>query len=172
MLFRSNHLDTCAANTSASASRARLMGSFFSVRTGGPVAGDATGDIIANIYLRRASNSTDPAGTLRIVGAYAQCADSACATVTNGHSMDLGTAVVGQKVQLQLEWDKANQQFAYIVDGGTPVNHSYVGMLGARTGTPGNPFNHVAVRNEVPNCVASRPMAGMEALFDNFGLVH
>ena len=119
-----SHLETCAANPYVAGTRARMMGSFFSVRAGGPVAGDAVGDIIASMHLRRVSSSTDPVDTLRIAGFYAQCSDATCTNVINSRSIDLGTVVVGQKVQLQLEWDKANQQFVYIVDGGTPVTHS------------------------------------------------
>ncbi|MBQ0941707.1 hypothetical protein KAK07_00015 [Ideonella sp. 4Y16] len=163
-----DRLDGCAANTTPSTVRARVIGNYFSTRAGGPVAGDFTGDVLAQAWLRRSSNSTDAPGVLRVAGGVPQCTNADCSTSNNLGGVDLGTANVGDKVTLQIEWDAANNQFLFIRDGGAPVAVPYPVTI---TGTPGRPFNNVSARAEVANCMAGRAKAGIGAQFDNYGIV-
>ncbi|MBQ0958175.1 hypothetical protein KAK06_04330 [Ideonella sp. 4Y11] len=164
-----DRLDGCAANTTPSTARARVIGNYFSTRVGGPVAGDFTGDVLAQAWLRRSSNSTDAPGVLRVAGGVPQCTNLDCSTSNNLGSVDLGTANVGDKVTLQIEWDAANNQFLFIRDGGTPLAVPYTVTI---TGTPARPFNSLTARAEVANCMAGRAKAGIGAQFDNYGIVH
>lgn len=158
----------CAANTTPSAVQARTIGAFFSTRAGGPVAGDATGDVLAQIGLRRASNSVDAPGVMRVSGGVPQCTNADCSTSTNLGGFDLGTAGIGDKVVLQITWDEANSKFLFSRDGGTPVEVSHAAVT--KTGQPGRQYNNVTIRNTTANCTASRVRAGMEASFDDFAI--
>ncbi len=158
----------CAANTTPSAVQARTIGAFFSTRAGGPVAGDQTGDVLAQIGLRRASDSVDAPGLMRVSGGVPQCTNSDCSTANNLGGFDLGTADIGDKVVLQITWDEANSKFLFSRDGGTPVEVSHAAVT--KTGLPGRPFNNVSIRNLTANCTASRVRAGMEASFDDFAI--
>ena len=166
-----DRLEGCVANATPSSTRARLMGAFFSARAGGPVAGDETGDVLASLQLRRLSNSTDPAGVVRILAMVMSCNVADCATSNILRTVDLGTAVLGQKVTFQIDWDRVNQGFVFTVDAGLPTSVSYAGVW-TRSGTPAVPFNQLAVKNDVANCTAGRVKAGMGASFDNFAIAH
>ena len=158
----------CAANTTPSSVAARTIGAFFSTRPGGPVPGDMTGDVLAQISLRRASNSADAPGVLRVAGGVPQCTNSDCSTSNNLGGFDLGTANLGDKVVLQITWDEANAKFLFSRDGGTPFEISHAAVT--KTGGPGRPFNNVSIRNTTANCTASRVRAGMDANFDDFAI--
>ena len=158
----------CAANTTASAVQARTIGAFFSTRAGGPVAGDATGDVLALIGLRRASDSLDAPQVMRVVTNALNCTNADCTTFVSLGSNDLGTAMPGDKVVLQITWNEANSKFQFSRDGGTPAEVSHAAVT--KTGPPGRPFNNVSIRNATANCTASRVRAGMEASFDDFAI--
>lgn len=153
----------CAANTTATQARARLWGSFFNVGT--PVAGNFTGDVIAQISLRRLSNAVDAPNVVHAVGAVDQCLDSGCNATSSIGSIDLGTAVTGQSVKLQLQWDKANNRFLYKKDADAAQPLAYTVSDAA---PPGNPAKHVAARFLIANCTtAPRPTGAIDASFDN-----
>lgn len=168
-----DRIDGCAANPTPSLARIRMIGGFFSTRSGGPVAGDQTGDVLAQVQLRRFSNSTDAAGVVRAIGSVVQCTNSTCSTVNSltpspGY-IDFGTATIGQWVTFQIDWDRLGNKFSFSRDAGTPVDVTYTVR---RTGVPAVPFNQLSLRNEVANCTAGRVKAGLSGLFDRFGLAH
>jgi hypothetical protein len=164
-----DRVDACAANTSASATRVRLMSNIFNTRSGGPVATDMTGDVLMSVFVRRLSNSADGAGVSRAYGALVQCTDFDCIGVNSLVFKDLGTVALNTPVTLQADWDAAARTVSYTRDKGTPVVASYSVVA---TGQPGRPFNVLHLRNEVANCTAGRVKAGMEALVDNVGIGH
>jgi hypothetical protein len=161
--------ETCAANTSVSSSYARLTGSYFNVRSGGPLPGDRTGDVGAQIRVIRSSNSSDAAGVLKVQGVPFVCTNADCSTSSAyGAPADLGLVNVGTAVTAQINWDKKNNKFAFIRDNGTPVEVSYTD---SDSTAPELAYNNISLRNVVANCQSGpRVKAGIEARFDNVGI--
>ncbi|MFZ2988116.1 hypothetical protein [Ideonella sp.] len=161
----------CAANTSSSNARARIIGAYFNVRAGGPVPGDATGDILAQAYLIRYSDTTDAAGVVQVGGNIVQCNNSDCSSSSLITSVSMGTTTVGTAVGLQIDWDKKNSQFLFTRGKEAAVPASYLGLK--HTVAPARPFNNVSIRTAVANCMGSpRVKAGMAASFDVIGISH
>ncbi|MBQ0936804.1 hypothetical protein [Ideonella paludis] len=154
----------CSANPSASAARARLIGTFFN--TGAPVSGSMQGDVLAQVWVGRFSNSVDAPGTLQVGGGVFVCQNSDCSlTTTIGTFSNLGTATLGQNVTLQLEWDKAAKTFTAVRDG--TVNSS-VSYTVSDSIAPGNHFKQVATRTDTAACLSGpRTTAAIDATFDN-----
>lgn len=165
-------LNGCAANLTPSRVRARVLGTFFN--TGNRTTGSNVGDVLAQVFLYRDANSTDPAGTLRVSGSVLLCTDSTCNQGTTiGSTGSMGTATLGQNVLLQIEWDRVAKQFTFIRDatGGAPVT----AVVSYNTNTialddsaePGNMFKTVGTRTDVANCAAGSVRAFISAQFDN-----
>lgn len=163
--------ESCAANTTPSFVRGRLLGSFFNVRSGGPVAGDRTGDVLAQVRVGRRSNSTDAPGTLRVEGVLSICTSSDCNNSSLiGTVADLGTVSIGKSVRAQIDWDKRTRTFTFTRDALTPVNITYTQSHAI---APVLPLNNVSVRNEIQNCLSgARVKGGVDATFDNFGVAY
>jgi len=161
--------ESCAANATIGSSYARLIATYFNIRPGGPVPGDRTGDVGAQVRLSRASNSTDTAGVLRVQGVPFVCTNADCSTSTVYASMaDLGQVQVGTALTAQLNWDKRNNKFQFIRDTLTPVDVPYSDDDSA---APVLLQNTLGLRNIVPNCHSGLQVkAGIEALFDNVGI--
>lgn len=157
--------ETCAANTSPSTARARVIGWYFNTRVGGPVAGDRTGDVFAQVRVGRASNSTDASGVLRIQGVVGTCSNSDCSSSSLiGTVQDLGTAALNQTVVAQVVWDKANKRFLLSHDGQAPAAVAYTD---SDSTPPEEAINMVGLINNTANCSAARVRAGLSATFDN-----
>ncbi|TDM06689.1 MAG: hypothetical protein C4K60_19525 [Ideonella sp. MAG2] len=154
----------CAANPTASAARVRVLGTFFN--TGAPTSGSMQGDVLAQVWVGRFSNSVDAPGTLQVGGGVYVCQNSDCSLTTAiGQFSGLGTALLGQDVTLQLEWDKVAKTFTAVRDGSTSSSVSYTVSDGA---APGNSFKQVATRTETAACLSGpRTTAAVDATFDN-----
>jgi hypothetical protein len=152
----------CPANATASVARARLLGSFFN--TGNPRTGSYYGDVIAQVYLYRASNSGDAPGVLRVQGSAVVCTDTDCNSSTSLGTVDLGTATVGSWVSLQVEFDKANKRFVFGRDSGAitaPVAYSVSDSV-----APSRNFKSIGTRHTVARCASGpKPTAAIDAYF-------
>jgi hypothetical protein len=158
---------SCAANASAGQSRARIIGGFFNV--GAPTPGSQVGDVIAQIRVTRFSNSTDPAGTLRVQGIASICQNAECSsTTTIGNIVDLGTATLGQSLVVQIQWDQPAKTFLFGRDG---VTGGSVAYTNDDSNPPGVPFKQLSTRLDLPNCQsAPRTIGSVDATFDNVGV--
>lgn len=161
-------IGTCAGNTAVtSAARARVLGAFFS--TGNRAAGNLTGDVLAQAYLVRRSNSTDGADVLRVEGNAFVCKNSDCSQSTGiGSTVALGTATLGQDVTLAVEWDKVNKTFTFIRDNGAATGSTVYALNDSIE--PGSTFKQVSTRIDVPNCTAARTVNAIDATFDTFSV--
>jgi hypothetical protein len=161
--------ESCAANATVGSSYARLIATYFNVRPGGPLPGDRTGDVGAQVRLSRASNSTDAAGVLRVQGVPFVCTNADCsASAIYASVADLGQIQVGTALVAQLNWDKKNNRFQFIRDKLPPVDVSYSDDDNA---APVLSQNTLGLRNIVPNCHSgSQVKAGIAALFDDVGI--
>ncbi len=155
----------CINNATPTLVRARVMGTFFNSGNRSP--GSNVGDVFAQMYLSRASNSVDAPGVLRVEGRVLMCTSSDCNNATPiGSTVALGTAQAGVYTFLQIEWDKANKQFLFSRDKGvaTPLPYNDIDD----SADPGNPFKSVGTRTDVANCASGpRAFGYVDARFDN-----
>jgi hypothetical protein len=155
--------DGCIANPTVSNTRARLYATLFNIGT--PVAGSQAGDVFAQIFLRRFSNSADPPGVMRVGATVDQCVDAACAGSVRIGSVDLGTADLGQAVRLSLQWDQQADRVLFQRNS-DPVQNVPYAVPDASA--PGAPLKNLSVRFTVANCtLTSRPTAFADATFDD-----
>lgn len=167
------NLTGCAANPAPTRVRARLLGTFFN--TGNRTPGSNVGDVLAQVYLYRDSNSADPVGTLRIEGSVVMCTDSSCNQATLiGTTGSLGTTTLGKNVLLQIEWDRVANQFTFIRDatGATPatavVSYNTANISLDDSAEPGNVFKNAGTRTDVASCGGGPAARGfIYAQFDN-----
>src|SRR5262245_6781119 len=101
----------CAANTSPSEARVRLLGSFFNDGSStGP--NDRKGDVLAEIQMLLDSQS----GSVFDLTVF-RCLDSQCAfTNVLGSVQFVTTWVIGQQRMIVLAWDAPNNRFQGFVD--------------------------------------------------------
>lgn len=150
---------SCSANPSAGQSRARIIGGFFN--SGTPTPGSQVGDVIAQVRITRFSNSTDPAGTLRVQGIASRCLDATCQqTTTLGSIVEMGTVTVGTATTVQMQWDQPTKTFLFGRDG---TASGAVVYTDNDTAAPGVLFKQVSTRVDLPNCASA---AGTAALID------
>ena len=154
----------CPSNPAVGDARARLIGGFFN--TGTPTPGSQLNDMIAQLRLVRLSNSTDPAGLLRVQGVVSLCTSADCNSATTiGNIVDLGTVMVGTPTTVQMQWDKPGKTFHFARDGATPGTVAYAE---SDANPPGVTFRQLSTRVNVPSChSAPRVSAVVDALFDN-----
>ena len=161
-----NALETnaCPSNPAVGDARARIVGGFFN--TGVATPGSQLNDAIAQVRLYRASNSTDPAGVLRVQGILSICTTADCnGAATVGNIVDLGTVMVGTPTTVSLQWDQPGKTFYFSRDGGTPGTVAYAQ---SDASVPGVLFRQVSTRVVVPSCQsAPRVSAVVDAQFDN-----
>lgn len=157
--------ETCAANTAVGQSSARLISSHFNIRAGGPVAGDRTGDVLAQIRLRRLSNSTDPQGTLQVQALLTQCVSADCNSSVNmpGSPVLMGTVPLGTAAKVQYTWDRKNNKVVF----GWGAVSAEIAYTEDDSVAPSLLFANVSLRNEVLNCAGQRIKGGVAANFDN-----
>ncbi|MBQ0941706.1 hypothetical protein KAK07_00010 [Ideonella sp. 4Y16] len=161
--------ESCAANPAVGQSSARLIGSFFNIRPGGPVPGDRTGDVLAQIRARRTSNSVDAPGVMQVQGVLSQCtnADCSASAALPGASalvVQLGTVTPGTPMRLQFSWDKKANTFTYVRDGNITAQITYTENDGT---APAALFANMSMRNEIQNCTTQRIKGGISGEFDN-----
>ncbi|MGM9489160.1 hypothetical protein [Ideonella sp. YS5] len=157
----------CAANSSPSLPRARIIASYFNIRPGGPVPGDRTGDVLALIHLIRASNSSDPPDVLRVQGRVAECTNADCSGTALLYAVELGTAAKGDPVLAQVDWDKKNNKFRFTRDKTTIQETPYTEDDSFE---PSLGFANLSLRNEAANCTATKVKSGLSAEFDDVRL--
>jgi hypothetical protein len=166
-------MTACSApsvNTTPTRVRARLVNTFFN--TGNRVTGSNVGDVLAQLYMYRDTNSSDPANTVRIEGSVIQCRDSTCIDGnTVGTTGPMGTAILGQNVLLTMEWDRVAKQFRFSRDNGLtwfPVSYNTATLSLDDSSEPGNMFKSIGTRTDVANCASgTRASAYIDAQFDS-----
>jgi hypothetical protein len=161
--------EVCASNPTPSRVAARLIGAYFNVRAGGPVPGDRTGDVLAQLRAQRLSNSLDAPGVLQVQAVVSVCTNADCSTSNVvGAVQNMGTVTLGTKFTAQIDWDRAGKVFNFTRDKGVPVSVAYTDPDNVG---PSLPFNNISLRNETANCLSGpRVKAGLSAYFDNVGL--
>ena len=124
------------------------------------------GDLLAQIWARRNSDSADAPGVLRVQGWVGICTTSDCSASTQiGPIVDLGTVNVGTNVLMQVDWDRTNKQFLFSRDKSAATALAYAVDDSA---DPGNPLKIVGTSTTVANCAsAPRAFGYIDARFDN-----
>jgi hypothetical protein len=156
--------NACPSNASVGDARARIIGGFFNVAT--PTPGSQLNDVIAQVRILRVSNTTDPAGLLRVQGVLSLCTSADCNNAaTIGNIVDLGTVMVGTPTTVQIQWDKPGKTFYFARDGGTPGTVAYAD---SDASPPSLPFKQMSTRVNVPSCQSAPRVSSMvDATFDN-----
>jgi hypothetical protein len=157
--------NACPSNPAVADARARMIGGFFNVGT--PTPGSQVGDVTAQIRLLRTSNSTDPAGVMRVQGVVLQCTTPDCAgAFTVGNVVELGTVATGSSANLQMQWDQAGKTFHFSRDAG-----AYAGTVAYTqndTSPPGVNFRQLSTRVNLPNCMSAPRVSGLvDVRFDH-----
>jgi hypothetical protein len=155
----------CAANTSSSEARARLLGAFFNDGSStGP--NDRKGDVLAEMQMILDSKD----GQIFDLTVF-RCLDSQCAFTSVLGSIQFATHwTIGQKRMIVLAWDKPNKRFLGFVDFQQPnqemQNVSYGALPDANP--PVFDLKGLTITTVMANCTAGRTKSQMTALFDNF----
>ena len=154
----------CGDSDTGSRVRARIVGSFFNT-TDAPTSGSLENDVWAQIRLQRNANSSDSPKVLLVLADVFRCTDSTCTGFETLGAGDLGTANVGEKVTLRLEWDQTKHQFIAQRDNEPEV---FLPYSVSDTSTPGAKFRRMEVTQTLTNCTAQpRPVGFMDAYFDD-----
>lgn len=155
----------CAANPSTTRVRARLLGFFFN--TGKPVSGSFVGDVGAQVYLVRDSDSGDPANLMRVEANAFVCAASDCNTTTSiGTTQSLGTVAVGTATTLSMEWDKAGKRFVFLRNTGETAQIGYGTLSDSLQAA--RPLVTLGLRTDLESCASGPVTFGdITARFDN-----
>ncbi len=164
---RSIEVAGCAANPSPGQTRARIAGGFFN--TGTPTPGSQLGDMFVQVRVTRFSNSTDPAGVLRVQGIAAVCTTADCVnTRLVGNIVDLGTVNVGTATTVQMQWDQPAKTFWFSRDNGAfSGSATYTDSDGS---PPGSNFKQLSTRMDLPSCTAGAAVGSIDARFDNIAV--
>lgn len=153
----------CASNATPGASRARLIGTFFNIGDVKP--GNEYNDVSASIQIYRASNSTDAAGVLRVLGSVFICTDSECIGSNSvGSSVDLGTTTINTPTDLHVTWDKANKQFIFQKNAEATQNIVYTY---AESHVPEYAAKRLEAVADISNCTAARTVTTTWVDFDD-----
>ena len=153
----------CSNNSSATHATARLGGSFFN--TSAPTVGSYSNDVFAAIYIELASDSTDKAGILEVIGRVIKCNNSTCSLYTELDKIVLGTTKVKKKTDLSIQWDKSNHQFIFQLGKSAPVSYTYAVPDLLPAGFADSKALDIA--QSIANCTAEPTVAFMDANFDN-----
>ena len=142
--------------------RARFAGYFFNT-TGSPTPGNPEGDVFVTFALQRNAGSLDPLNTLRVGAGLSLCLDASCLAFQVLNGVDLGTARIGQRVALRLEWDKENHRFIVQRDNQPEV---FLPYDVPDSSPPGLKSKRLEVARSISNCSAEpRPTSYMSAFF-------
>jgi len=155
---------TCAASGNAGFVRARVLGFFFN--SGNRTAGSNVGDIGAQMYLIRTSNSADAPGVMRVEGNIFMCTSADCnQSVGLSANVPLGTVNVGAAATLQVDWDRAGKQFLFSLDKGAATA---VGYTVDDSADAGNGLKTIGMRTNAASCMSGpRTVAFIDGKFDN-----
>ncbi len=153
-------VEACGAN--ATPSEARLLIAMTPFNDGSSTgAADRTGDYNALVQAVRRSNSSDPAGILRVEGRVTRCQNAACSTEQQiVAARDLGVSLaVGDSFKMRLIWDAANNRFLARVNTNADVALPYT----ANDGQPAVQRSAgIEIRNSTANCTAGATEADLE----------
>lgn len=154
----------CPPNATNGRVLARVLGTFFN--TGNRVAGSNVGDVLAQVYAARRTDSADAPGVLRVEAQLFLCTSSDCHYATQiGPTLTLGTVNLGTATLLQIDWDRAGKQFLFSRDKATPTALPYTVD---DTAEPGGSFKSVGTQTNVVNCASGPRTNGfIDAKFDN-----
>ncbi|MBQ0931848.1 hypothetical protein [Ideonella alba] len=156
--------ETCAANPFNTNARVRLIAAYFNQRPGGPVPGDRTGDVLAQIRLGRLSDTTLPAGQVDVQGILSTCSNADCSASTAIGVVNFAPVALGTKVISRVDWAKKAKTFDFTANGVTQT----VSYTGSSATPPVLGFVQPSIRNEVANCLSTpKVKAGIVADFDN-----
>ena len=158
-------ITSCHDNPYVGTVRARVGGTFFN--TGASATpGDNTNDVLAQIRLQRAADSSDSANVVRVRYSVFLCEDKNCFTGSDLGRGEIGSPVnPGQKVTLSVEWDKANKRFVFQRDALPAVIVPYTV---SDASAPGGSFKQLQTSYYVANCTsATPPTAAIDAYFDD-----
>jgi hypothetical protein len=159
----------CASNTTQSTTvQARVFGQFFNVGIP-PGTGSRVGDVGAQARLYRSTNSTDPAGVLRVDGMVYQCTTDDCNydSAILGQ-VDLGTANLGETVSLRVEWEPVRKRFNFYRGTGSAQRIVYAVD---DSQPPTMILRSLSNRTNLANCFSGpRTTAFIDAKYDNFAV--
>jgi hypothetical protein len=162
-------VNSCEGNPALGHSRARIVGTFFSVVDPATVfkePGSFLHDVIAQVRLRRLSNSADPAGVLEVQGVITQCVSADCNFVTTLGTAELGKVSVGQSTSVQMHWDKAAKMFFFGRDRAPLIGVAY--LVSNDSFPPNVQGKQLSTRLDLPTCPGGPRVTGMvDAKFDN-----
>jgi hypothetical protein len=119
--------NACDPGGSPAIARGQMSGVFFNTGAGAAPS-NQTGDVRAGLTIRRTSSSLDPPQVLEVIAFVNECTNAAC-TTTSSQSTRLGSVELKEKVNVALEWDKVNSQFAFQLRDDGPVAISYSAPL-------------------------------------------
>ena len=157
-------LEGCLANAIPARASARLIASFFNGRPGGPVPGDRTGDVLAQVRLTRTSNTSLPVGQMQAQGVLSRCSQADCNAADTIGVVDFGSVALNTVVNGRVDWIRKTKTFRFTV-GGVVKDVAYTDSHG---NAPVASFTQVSVRTEAPNCLSGpKTKAGLAAFFDN-----
>lgn len=140
----------CAANSHAGGVSTQLFGSFFN--SGIRTPNSHVDDVAISVDVVRATDSTDPRGTLRINAGVLVCTTPNCSQADVIAAASLGTVLRGQPVTLKVEWDPQNDRFIVQRDQRPEISLSYTV---ADSAPPGLANKIIALNSNVQNCAAT-----------------
>lgn len=155
----------CPQNPIPMIGEAAITGVWFN--TDKPVPNSRINEVIAGIFLLRASNSTDPDNVLRVSGNVIHCRDDICSRANRDtlYTVDLGTVELDQYITLLLQWDPKSHRFIMQRDHGKAHNLPY--KL-SDTALPSRKVKGIEIDLVGPNCTSTpRPYSNMEIRVDN-----
>jgi len=155
VLIRNSSPQDCATNSGVAHSQVLLFGAFFN---GG--GGTAADDVQA--YLQLDHYSTEVAGTAG-VGGFLNYQNQFFGNV------DLGPVNVGERVIVELRWDRPNHRFVlrlFRPTYGTKVEQ-FMPYTISDTSPAVSPFRILSANVYPANCTATRTSADLDVMFDN-----
>lgn len=157
----------CSANSQFPTTvQARIIGEFFNA--GGGTPGSRIDDVGAVVRLQRASNSADPANTVRVEGVVYRCTTADCNTPASLGFVNLGTTTLGTAETLRVEWEPDQKRFNF--QRGTNPKQS-VSYTADDSQPPFQSFRQIGTRTQVASCLSGpRGEASVSARFDNFAV--
>lgn len=157
-------LVSCGASDTNSRVRVRIVGSFFNSSTN-TTPGNFENDVWAQVRLQRNANSTDTPNVFKVFSDIFRCTDATCNGSETISTADLGTAKVGEKVTLRLEWDQASKRFIAQRNNEEEVSLFYTV---SDTQSPSVKFRRIETSQFLANCTTQpRPAGFINAYLDN-----
>jgi hypothetical protein len=143
----------CATNV---AQPSRVIAAVFlnKFNDGAGAPGNLTGDHLISVGASRSSDSRDPDGVLRVIGALARCIDATCSNAFSipGGVVDLGTAQVGESLTVRVTWDSPNNRFLVGIGDAADVPIVYPAAINRKPA--GGPFADIRTQLVAANCTS------------------